>query len=178
MGALPDNGQRGAFATGTPGVDCGMKAMTVKLAAALAGAALLGGCAGIHDHRGAVLDPEMVAAIQVGVDNKESVAKTLGRPTFASQFNQNEWYYVSRDTTTLAMRDPKVVNQTVLHISFDQAGNVTSVQRTGKELVASIDPHGDKTPTLGRKKTFLDEFFGNIGNVGSGGAALPDPNQQ
>lgn len=155
-----------------------MKVAMVKLAAALAGAALLGGCAGIRDHRGAVLDPQMISAIQVGVDNKDSVAKTLGRPTFTSQFSQNDWYYVSRDTSTLAMRDPKVVNQTVLHITFDRAGNVAAIRQTGKELVASINPNGDRTPTLGRKKSFWDEFFGNIGNVGSGGAALPDPNQR
>lgn len=155
-----------------------MKVAMVKFAAACAGALLIAGCAGIQDHRGAVLDPELVSAVQVGVDNKESVAKTLGRPTFTSQFTQNDWYYVSRDTTTVAMRDPKVVDQTVLHITFDQAGNVAAVRRTGKELVASIDPHGDKTPTLGRKKSLFEELFGNIGNVGSGGAILPDPNQQ
>ncbi len=155
-----------------------MKVAMVKLAGAVAGAMLLAGCAGIQDHRGHVLDTELVQAIQVGVDNKDSVEKTLGRPTFTSQFTQNDWYYLSRDTTTLAMRDPKVVDQTVLHITFDQAGNVVAVRKSGKELVASIDPHSDKTPTLGNKKSFFDEFFGGIGNVGSGGGMLPDPGQQ
>ena len=46
---------------------------------------------------------------------------------------------------------------------FDQAGNVASVETTGKELIASIDPVKDKTPTLGRKRSFFDELFGNIG---------------
>ena len=152
-----------------------MKVAMVKLAGAVAGAMLVVGCTGIQDHRGSVIDTELVSAIQVGVDNKDSVQKTLGRPTFTGQFSQNDWYYVSRDTTTIAMRDPKVLDQTVLHITFDQAGNVASVTRTGKELVASIDPNGDSTPTLGRKKSFFEEIFGNIGNVGSGGAVLPNP---
>ena len=151
-----------------------MKAV-VKLAAVMTGAILLAGCAGIRDHRGAVLDEQLVSAVQVGVDNKESVARTLGRPTFTGQFDANEWYYVSRDTSTFAFRNPRVTDQKVLRVRFDQAGNVTSVQQTGRELIASIDPSGDKTPTLGRQRSFFEELFGNIGTVGSGlpGAQQP-----
>ena len=124
---------------------------------------------GIYDHRGQVIDKELASAIQVGVDNKDSVTKTLGRPSFTGQFNPNDWFYVSRDTKTVAFRDPGVLNQTVLHVRFDQAGNVIAVNQTGKELVASIDPDGGKTPTLGRKRSFFDELFGNIGTISQPG---------
>ena len=145
-----------------------MKSVLVKASTALLGALLLAGCQGIHDHRGAVIDRELAAAIQPGVDNKQSVEKTLGRPTFTGQFDQNDWYYVSRDTKTVAFREPGVLDQTVLRVRFDRAGNVVSVDRTGKELVASINPANARTPTLGRKRSFFDELFGNIGMVGSG----------
>lgn len=148
-----------------------MRAAMVKAAMALTCAALLAGCVTIHDHRGAVIDDELVAAVQVGVDNKQSVEKTLGRPTFGSEFSQNDWYYVSRDTKTFAFQNPKVQKQTVLHIRFDQAGNVASVEKTGKELVASISPVHEKTPTLGRKQSIFEDIFGNIGTVNS--AATP-----
>ena len=62
-----------------------------KLAAAILGVLLLGGCAGIKEHRGFVLDKELASAIQVGVDNKESVTRSLGRPTFAGQFDSTDW---------------------------------------------------------------------------------------
>lgn len=146
-----------------------MKAALFKRALAVSGAALLAGCAGIHEHRGAVIDRELASAIQVGVDNKESVAKTLGRPSFTGQFNPNDWYYVSRDTKTVALRGVGVIDQTVLHIRFDAAGNVVAVNRTGKELVASIDPVNAKTATLGRKRSFFDELFGNIGTISQPG---------
>lgn len=136
----------------------------------------LSACAGIRDHRGFVIDQTLADGIQVGVDNKDSVAKTMGRPTFTAQFDPNEWYYVSRNTTTLAFRDPKVTDQTVLRVRFDQAGNVTSVEKTGKELIASVDPAGGKTPTLGRKRSFFDELFGNIGTISQPG--LPGSQQQ
>ena len=153
-----------------------MKALASKTAVALVGAILLAGCQGIHEHRGAVIDRELAAAIQVGVDNKDSVAKTLGRPTFTGQFNDNDWYYVSRDTKTVAFRSPGVLDQTVLRVRFDQAGNVAAIDRTGKELIASIDPSKDKTPTLGREKGFFEELFGNIGTISQPG--LPGSQQQ
>jgi outer membrane protein assembly factor BamE (lipoprotein component of BamABCDE complex) len=140
-----------------------------KVAVIVAAALAMSACAGIREHRGFVIDTTLAEGIQVGIDNKDSVTRTLGRPTFTGQFEPNDWYYVSRDTAQLAFRDPKVTEQTVLKISFDQAGNVSSVQKTGKELIASVDPSGDKTPTLGRQRSFFEELFGNIGTISQPG---------
>ena len=117
-----------------------------------------------HMHKGVVLDPQLVAAIQPGVDNKDSVEKSLGRPTFVGQFTPNDWYYVSRDVSQVAFRNPHVLHQTTLIVHFDQKGNVASVQRTGKELVMNVSPTHRSTPTLGRKRSFFEELFGNIGS--------------
>ena len=146
-----------------------MKLVLVKGATTMLAAALLAGCVGVHDHRGAVIDQELASAIQVGIDNKESVERTLGRPTFVGQFTPNEWYYVSRDTKTVAFRNPGVLAQTTLRIRFDAAGNVEKIDRTGKELIASINPEKYGTPTLGRKRSFFDELFGNIGTISQPG---------
>ena len=136
----------------------------------------LSACSGIREHRGFVIDPALAEGIQVGVDNRDSVLKAMGRPTFTGQFDPNDWYYVSRDTTQLAFRDPKVSRQTVLRVQFDQAGNVSAVQRSGKELIAKVDPSGDKTPTLGRQRSFFEELFGNIGTISQPG--LPGASRQ
>jgi outer membrane protein assembly factor BamE (lipoprotein component of BamABCDE complex) len=146
-----------------------MKVAMGKIALAIAGAVLVSGCVSIHDHRGSVIDTELLSALQVGVDNKDSVERTLGRPSFAGEFSPNDWYYFSRDTKTFAFRNPRVEKQTVVHISFDPAGNVASIDKTGKELVANINPVHDKTPTLGRKRSIFDDIFGNIGTVNSPG---------
>ena len=84
---------------------------------------------------------------------------------FTGTFESNDWYYLARDTRTFAFRDPKVMDQNVLHIRFDQAGNVASVNTTDETLIASIQPSKDKTPTLGREKSFFEELFGNIGSI-------------
>jgi outer membrane protein assembly factor BamE (lipoprotein component of BamABCDE complex) len=144
--------------------------MAKRSVAAIIGLGIaLGACTGLREHKGFVIDPTLADGIQVGVDNRDSVLKSMGRPTFTGQFDPNDWYYVSRDTTQLAFRDPKVMQQTVLRVQFDQAGNVTAVQKTGKEQIAKVDPSGDKTPTLGRERSFFQELFGNIGTISQPG---------
>ena len=153
-----------------------MTKRVVNLSAMLLGAALLAGCAGVREHRGFVLDEQLAQAVQVGVDNKESVTKSLGRPTFVGQFDPNDWYYLSQNTRQFAFRDPRVTEQKLLHVRFDPAGNVIKVATTGKELIASVDPVGDYTKTLGRKRSFFDELFGNIGTIAQPG--LPGGSQR
>lgn len=154
-----------------------MASIWLKLAAATAVAAMTAGCAGIRDHRGYVLDKELATNIQVGVDNKDSVIKTLGRPSFVGQFDANDWYYFSRDTKTSPFRTARVMDQALFHVRFDAAGNVASVGQTGKETIVAINPVNDKTPTLGRKRSFFDELFGNIGVLNSGALGQQQPDR-
>ena len=76
---------------------------------------------------------------------------------------------MSSTTGQPAFGTPRITNHSVIAIRFDDRGNVTSVDRTGMELVARIDPNGDTTPTLGRERGFLEDLFGNIGQVGGVG---------
>jgi outer membrane protein assembly factor BamE (lipoprotein component of BamABCDE complex) len=145
----------------------GPKMATAGLVLALA--ALAGGCSSIRDHRGYIIDQTLVDSIQPGVDNRLSVEKTLGRPTFVSQFGEKDWYYVSQSVKTPPFGRPHTTDQTVLRVRFDPAGNVVGVDRSGVEQVARISPEGDKTPTLGRERGLLEDLFGNIGSVGAGG---------
>ena len=135
----------------------------------IAGAAVaLAGCSTFNVHKGAVIDNQLASSIQPGIDNKASVQKLLGTPSLAGQFTSTDWYYVSRDQTQLAFRDPRVTRHKVLHVRFDQAGNVAAVGMTGRELVMNLTPSRRQTPTLGRKRSFFEELFGNIGTVNSG----------
>lgn len=126
-------------------------------------------CTRIRTHQGYQVDKLLVDSVQPGIDNRASVEGTLGRPSFESQFGEKDWYYVSRDMRALAFANPRPVDQTVLRVRFDPAGNVVAVDRMGLEQVARISPMGDKTPTLGRHRSLFDEIFGNIGAVGAGG---------
>ena len=142
-----------------------------RLAASAALVAALGAsaCTPIRTHQGYVVDKDLVDSVQPGTDTRDSVLATLGKPTFVSQFNDGEWYYVSRTSANFAYNNPNPKDQLTLRVRFDASGNVIAVDRTGKELIASVDPYGKKTPTLGKKRSFFDDLFGNIGQVGAGG---------
>lgn len=140
----------------------------VGVVAAVSAAALLAsGCASIKDHRGYLIDPALTGSIQPGVDNRLSVERALGQPTFRSQFGPQTWYYMSIDTKQRPFSRPRTGAQTVLMVNFDAAGNVSSVERGGMEKVVRIDPDGHSTPTLGRNRGFFEDLFGNIGTVGA-----------
>lgn len=137
------------------------------------------GCSRVRGHQGFISDPALVTAITPGVDNRDSVQKTLGRPSFISQFGEQDWYYVGRDTKTLAFAVPKATAQTAMRVRFDAKGNVSAVDQLGMQHIASINPSGAKTPTLGKSRSFWDDLFGNIGTVGSttpAGGTADNPN--
>ena len=123
----------------------------------------LAGCAEVRDHKGYIVDSTLINTVQPGVDNKDSVNKTLGRPTFDSAWDGGStWFYLSRETRSLAFAAPRPVTQTLLAVRFASNGDVASVQRTGVETVREIQIYGRKTPVLGSHRSFFSELFGNI----------------
>ena len=138
--------------------------------AACAALALAGGCAPLRSHQGYIIDADLVNSVRPGIDNRQSVLATMGKPSFASEFGATDWYYVARDSRNYAFRNPHPVGQVALRISFDAAGNVATIRKGNLEQVASISPDGHTTPTLGRKRGFFQDLFGNIGTVGAGGS--------
>ncbi len=151
------------------------------LVAVAAAATMASGCTKLRSPQGYVIDADLVNAVQPGVDNRESVMSTLGRPTFTGQFGDDSWYYLSRDSRNFAFNRPTPVEQTTLRIRFNPDGSVAAVDRSGVEQVAAISPADKKTPTLGRDRGFFEDLFGNIGTVGApgtaGGGAGRGPNQ-
>lgn len=129
----------------------------------------LGGCTKLRSHQGYVVDADLVNAVRAGVDTRDSVMGTLGQPTFVGQFDDHVWYYVSRDSSGYAYNLPSPIAQMTIKVTFDDKGNVIKVENTGLDKVSSVTPYGKTTPTLGRKRGFFQDLFGNIGTVGAGG---------
>ncbi len=148
-----------------------MQAGKVLGAAAMLVAALAAsGCTSIRETRGYIQDQTLMSGVQPGIDNRQSVTATLGRPSFVSQFGDPTWYYVSSVTGRKPFVRPRIQDHSVLAVKFDAAGNVLSAERSGLEQVVYLRPEGDETPTLGRERSFFEDLFGNIGQVGAPGA--------
>ena len=55
----------------------------VMALAVLTMSALVGGCSSIVNHRGYITDQVLMQSVQPGIDNRQSVERTLGRPSAA-----------------------------------------------------------------------------------------------
>lgn len=151
-----------------------MTAVRLMSLAALAAAGLAAsGCSSIREQRGFIVDPVLTASVQPGVDNRQSVRATLGQPSFESQFGAPTWYYVSSQTERRPFQRPRISDHQVVAVRFDGAGNVAGVETSGLDKVVYLSPDGDKTPTLGRERSFFEDLFGNIGTMGAPGAGQP-----
>lgn len=117
-------------------------------------------------NRGNLLEPEKVASIKPGTSNRDNVLNTLGTPSARASFNDNTWYYIGQRTEQYSFLNPDVTDQQVITIKFDENGVVQSVDKAGKEAVASVTPAGGETPTFGNETTWLQDLFGNIGRAG------------
>lgn len=148
-------------------------AMAMKLALLLTAGLAASGCTSIRENRGYIVDQTLTQSVQPGIDNRQSVQATLGRPTFTSQFGEPVWYYVSSVTGRRPFVRPKIEEHSVLAVRFDAEGNVIAADRSGLDQVVYLTPDSDQTPTLGRERSFLEDLFGNIGRVGAPGMGAP-----
>lgn len=139
----------------------------LRLAPVAALAVGLGGCSSLHDHRGYLTDRSLTDSILPGVDNRTSVERSLGQPTFKSEFGQPTWFYVSLDTKQKPFTRPRLDGGIVTRVSFDPSGNVRAVDRAGVDKAVRLEPDAHKTKTLGRDRSFFEDLFGNIGQVGA-----------
>jgi outer membrane protein assembly factor BamE (lipoprotein component of BamABCDE complex) len=148
-------------------------------ALAIVAVATLSGCTRVLDHKGYVVDNSLIDTVAPGIDNRDSVNKTLGGPSFASEWDGGgNWYYLARDTRSLAFSTPHPVAQMLLTIRFDRNGNVASVQKTGMETIRDVRLYGKKTAVRGSEHSFFQELFGNINPSGAnanGGGTADNP---
>ncbi len=54
-----------------------MRAAVIKTVMVLAAAGTLGACSSIKDHRGYLVDQPLLDSVQPGIDNRQSVERTL-----------------------------------------------------------------------------------------------------
>jgi outer membrane protein assembly factor BamE (lipoprotein component of BamABCDE complex) len=125
--------------------------------------AALAGCAPTYTQHGFAPQLAELGTIEAGVDTRGSVLRKLGRPSTTGSFDADAWYYVASTMERFAFYAPKVVDRTVVAVSFDEAGMVTAVNRYGLEDGRIIDLVTRTTPTYGRELTVVQQLFGNIG---------------
>ena len=111
------------------------------------------------------MDPQAVASIRPGVDNKDSVESRLGSPSTIANFDKTTWYYISAEERNFMFHKPEITKEDVLAVKFDTDGLVSSIDHYDLKDGKDVAFVGRETPTKGKELTFLQQMFGNFGRI-------------
>lgn len=125
----------------------------------------LAGCAPTSQVHGYIPPAADVARVTPGVDTTATVEETLGLPTSTGLLRDSAWFYVQSVFENYAFYPPRVVDRTVLVISFDPNGVVTGLETYGVEDGRIVSLTSRTTETGGRQLGILEQLFGNILNL-------------
>ena len=126
---------------------------------------LAAGCAPTVQVHGYMPPPEDIAKIRPGFDDTGSVEQMLGRPSSNGVLRDTAWYYVQSRVESFTYHPPRVIDRTVLAVSFDQRGVVRGIERYGLEDGKIVNLTARTTETGGREMGVLEQLFGNILNL-------------
>lgn len=119
--------------------------------------------------QGYVIDEETLALTPVG-SSREQVLLALGTPTTTNTFDNEVFYYISQTRVRQAQfLKPRLVDQRVLAIYFDDNQTVQQIADYGLKDGKVFDFVKRATPTGGKDQTFLAQIFsGALGGPTAG----------
>ena len=126
---------------------------------------LLMACTPIFSNHGYIPTDDDLAVLQVGVDTRETVAATVGRPAASDLLGDEAWYYVQSRWKTLGAAAPVEIDREVVAITFDPVGKVANIERFGLEIGRIVPLSRRVTTTNIRGRGVLAQIFGNIGKL-------------
>ena len=140
-----------------------MTATRIWIAALAAGA--LSACTPIVTRHGYVPPADELALLQIGVDTRESVAETVGRPVTSGVLEGGDWYYVASTRRTVGPLAPREIDREVLAITYDAAGRLANVERFGLEDGRVVALSRRVTDTGVRRPGFLRQLLTSVGRL-------------
>lgn len=112
--------------------------------------------------RGNIVEDYRLSEITPGISTRQNVLTSLGSPTTQAPFDDNIWYYIGQKTEKTGIFDPKVTEEKIVVVAFDEAGIVQQAQVVDADRI-NIPRVRDKTPTGGNEISPLQQMMGNLG---------------
>jgi outer membrane protein assembly factor BamE (lipoprotein component of BamABCDE complex) len=131
---------------------------SIRMAAALALAFSLAGCFTSTYQRGYILDEAALAQIPPG-SSQEQVLLVLGTPSTVATVSGETFYYISQKAQRTAFMDPKITDQRVLAVYFDQSRRVERLANYGMQDGKVFDFISRTTPTGGQESNIIRQML-------------------
>ena len=125
-------------------------------------------CSATYTNHGYIPPAEDLEMILPGVDTRDSVAESIGRPAASGVVSENTWFYVASRHRHFTYHAPEVVERDIVAISFDSRGTVENIRELGLEDGEIVRFSRRVTESNIREVTFLRQVLGNFGRVNVG----------
>ncbi len=123
----------------------------------------LTGCAKEVYHHGYSFEQNNAETIKVGETDYGRVIHELGSPTSKSDFGTKTLYYINYSVEKIAFFDPKITEQKVLAIAFNEKDIVSSINEYTLDDANQIAFSEGKTEIQGNTLTPIEQIMTNIG---------------
>lgn len=125
-------------------------------------------CAATFENHGYVPTDTDLEQIIVGVDTRDTVAETVGRPTSFGVLEGGGWYYTQSRWRHFAFTAPKIVDRQLVAITYTEAGTVENIERFTLEDGRVIALSRRVTNSNIKGISFIRQMLSNFGNFNAG----------
>ncbi|XVN42899.1 MAG: outer membrane protein assembly factor BamE [Candidatus Rickettsia vulgarisii] len=139
-----------------------MVSFIIRVASAISMLLALSNCQTIES-RGQAIDESTLPILEGKRLSKSEVENLAGTPTIIPDYTPNTWYYIHRSLSRRAWFEPKVIEQKIVKITFNQndiTQDVTVLSNIHKDDLKIVSEY---TKTYGTELNGLQKFVRNIG---------------
>ena len=111
-------------------------------------------------------DADTISLLKIGQDDKNSVAKILGEPSFKGSLGDDAYYYVGSLKSKIAFLKSNVKEQYILELKFSKSNKLKNIYFYDKSLSTDVAMSSLESQTDGTKQSFLQQILGNFGVPG------------
>ena len=123
---------------------------------------ILSGCQSV-DVRGQFVSNDAIEEINSKKLKQDEIIDLIGTPTYVPEYSHNTWYYIQRSLTKRAWFDPKVVEQRIIKITFDEHDKVIEATLLSVIHDEKLNIENKYTKTYGTEQNNIQKFVKNIG---------------
>lgn len=128
----------------------------------------VGACSATYQNHGYAPSDSDLEEIIVGVDTRDSVAETVGRPSSFGVLESGGWYYTKSRWRHYAFKAPQIIERQVVAITFTDEGIVENIERFTLQDGRVVPLSRRVTDSNVQGISFIRQLLGNIGNFNPG----------
>lgn len=138
-----------------------------KILSCVAGVGLLGlaACSEVVRNHGYTPTDIELEEVIVGVNTRDDVELSVGRPSTSGVLRDGAWYYVGSKIRHFGGRRPQEIERQVVAISFGGDGVVSNVERFGLDRGQVVTLSRRVTESSVPNSTFVRQLLRNFGRI-------------